>query len=62
MCITFFRFDPDATFPFIIAFNRDEVNYREAVPAEWHSKYKNIICGLDKETGTTWLALNKKTG
>jgi len=29
---------------------------------EWHEDFPNILCGVDGPTGTTWLALNKRTG
>jgi uncharacterized protein with NRDE domain len=35
---------------------------RETLKLGYHSKYPKILCGLDKETGTSWLALNTCTG
>lgn len=32
------------------------------MPLNFHSKHSSIICGIDKLTGTTWLAFNKLTG
>lgn len=46
----------------MIAFNRDEDLDREAEPLSFQKDFPNIICGLDKQTGTTWLALNKISG
>ena len=46
----------------VLGFNRDQNVFRESGALERHPKYKNILCGTDKMTGTTWLALNVKTG
>jgi len=46
----------------MLTFNRDEVLERPAQPLGHHPKFKNILCGIDSETGTTWLALNHSTG
>jgi uncharacterized protein with NRDE domain len=62
MCITFFKLDPTSpTFPLILAFNRDEVTYRLSKPAGFHFS-PSIICGIDIQTNSTWLAFNKATG
>ena len=29
---------------------------------DYHEKYPNILCGIDVDTQTTWLAINKSTG
>lgn len=34
---------------------------RASTQLDYHPKYPNILCGLDKETGTTWLAINTQT-
>lgn len=62
MCITFFKFATQGPYKFIIAFNRDEDLDREAEPLNFLKEFPNIICGLDKKTGTSWLALNRSTG
>ncbi|CAI2374076.1 unnamed protein product [Moneuplotes crassus] len=41
-----------------VYFNRDEYIDREAEKLQAHG---DILCGKDKETGTSWLAYNKKT-
>ena len=53
-----------AEFPFVIAFNRDETVTRQAEPMSFQTVrgMPNIICGIDKQTGTSWFAFNKKTG
>ena len=61
MCITFFRLDPSSPhFPLLLAFNRDEVTYRQSKPASFLGS--NIICGIDIQTNSTWLAFNKASG
>ena len=63
MCITFFAqygAKSGRQFPFAIAFNRDEFVTRAALPLQYLTN--NILCGIDKETGTTWFAVNKATG
>lgn len=69
MCITFFRIglataSPGEAFPFMLAFNRDEMTYRESQPARFleDQSMPNIICGIDVQTNSTWLAFNKETG
>ena len=64
MCITFWIQDNKAEFPFVIAFNRDENSLREAEPMAFQTArgLKNIVCGIDKPTNTTWFAFNTKTG
>ena len=46
----------------VVAFNRDMDVGRESKQLDFHPNFKNIICGLDILTGTTWLAINIKTG
>ena len=70
MCITFWlqhQWNGPTHFPFVIAFNRDEDVGRglEAGALQFqdhHHSSPNIVCGIDKRTGTTWFAFNKKTG
>jgi uncharacterized protein with NRDE domain len=65
MCITFFWIgNKQSPFPFVIAFNRDEVTTRPATQARFLKEegYQNIICGVDEVTKSTWLAFNKLTG
>ena len=68
MCITFFRIaskeEKDCEFPFVLAFNRDEMTYRHSTEAQFLTQQgmDNIICGIDIQTNSTWLALNKLTG
>ncbi len=63
MCITYFQvFNNDHPLKYFVAFNREEHIDREAVTLSFLDKYPNIICSVDKKTGTTWLAFNKKTG
>ena len=72
MCITFFKINGtraqnslksgQRNLKFMIGFNRDEDADRIATPMSFHNKYPNIVCGVDKLTGTTWLALNKLCG
>lgn len=38
---------------------------REAEALQFQDHHRcspNIVCGIDKQTGTTWFAFNKKTG
>ena len=53
-----------AEFPFVIAFNRDEEIEREAEQLKFQTDrgLPNIVCGIDKRTGSTWFAFNKNTG
>ena len=70
MCLTFFKLnsgklskiDGRKYLRFVIGFNRDEDTNREASPLDYHKEFPNILCGLDKRTGTTWMALNKSQG
>lgn len=67
MCITFFRIakpEEDIEFPFVLAFNRDEITMRTSEPARFLTEegFPNIICGIDSPTKSTWLAFNKATG
>ena len=68
MCVTFFTIlsNPSTTttphLKFMITFNRDEVLERAAEPLQYHPQFNNILCGIDSETGTTWLAINHSTG
>jgi uncharacterized protein with NRDE domain len=59
MCITFFKLDPSAAFPFVLAFNRDEMTNRLSVPATFQTgERSSILCGIDPSTDSTWLAFN----
>ena len=66
MCITFFKIGSSGRdqFPFVLAFNRDEVTNRLSLPASFQTAQgmPNIICGIDIQTNSTWLAFNKATG
>ena len=67
MCVTFWMQHPWAKgtqFPFVIAFNRDEIITREAEFLSFQTKrdMPNIVCGIDKPTNSTWFAFNKRTG
>ena len=63
MCITFFKLDPLAAFPFVLAFNRDEMTTRQSVPATFQTgERSSILCGIDPSTDSTWLAFNQDTG
>ena len=66
MCITFWIKSSlqGSEFPFVIAFNRDEVVTREAEPLRFqtHRSMANIVCGIDVRTSSTWFAFNKRTG
>jgi len=59
MCIAFFVIG-SGSFPFLLAFNRDEVTYRPAEPAQFVTP--DILCGVDVQTRSTWLGVNKATG
>jgi uncharacterized protein with NRDE domain len=59
MCIAFFVIG-SGSLPLILAFNRDEVTYRPAEPAQYVTA--DILCGVDVQTGSTWLGVNKATG
>ena len=60
MCVTFFKVATKGKIRFVIGFNRDEDIERKAESLQFLTE--NIVCGVDKETGTSWLAFNKKTG
>ena len=67
MCITFLIQHQQrlgAEFPFVFAFNRDEHQGRvaESLRFQIEKGFKNIVCGIDVITGTTWFAFNKMTG
>ena len=69
MCTTFFKFYKptpqqngySSNFKLVVAFNRDMNESRECTQLSYHEKFKNILCGLDVLTGTTWLAINTQT-
>lgn len=60
MCVTFFRISTTKKIKFVIGFNRDEDIERKAENLQYLTP--NIVCGVDVETGTSWLAFNKLTG
>ena len=64
MCTTFFKIYKSNSkgLRFVVAFNRDEDPNRKSKMLGWHPDFANILCGIDVQTGTSWLAINISTG
>lgn len=58
MCFAIVRFDPDAAWPVLLAFVRDEERSRTwSMPAAWWPEQPTVVGGRDDLAGGTWLAL-----
>lgn len=63
MCTAVIRFEPDAEWPLLLAFVRDEDRTRAwDHPEQWWSEHPTLVGGRDERHGGTWLALDVDPG
>jgi len=60
MCLVVLAIGQSATYPLILAGNRDEFHGRPTQNADWWPDRPNVVGGRDLQAGGTWLALHRK--
>ena len=60
MCTLVAYFDKGASFPLIVATNRDEQLSRPSTPPQLHAGNPAWIAPRDEVAGGTWLGLNER--
>lgn len=60
MCIIFIIQNQHPNFPIIIAANRDEYYSRPTVSAHFWPKHPDLLAGMDKLAGGTWLGVTRQ--
>jgi uncharacterized protein with NRDE domain len=59
MCLILLAWRGHASYPCVIAANRDEVHSRAAAAAQWWPTHPPLLAGRDLSAGGTWLGLTR---
>lgn len=59
MCLITLAYNVHATYPFILAANRDEFRERAAQPAHFWEDAQHVLAGRDLKAGGTWLGITR---
>lgn len=57
MCLLIFAHQPGATYPMVVAANRDEFHARPTAPAQFWQDAPKLLAGRDLEAGGTWMGV-----
>lgn len=59
MCLVLFSYDPQSTYPLVVAANRDEFYARPARSAHFWEDRPELLAGRDLSAGGTWLGISR---
>lgn len=59
MCVLAFAWKTHATFPLVLAGNRDEFHARPTAPAGWWVEHPDLVAGRDLQAGGTWMGATR---
>ncbi len=60
MCLILFAYNVHPAYRLILAANRDEFYERPSTPADFWTKYPQVLAGVDLKEKGTWLGVTKK--
>jgi uncharacterized protein with NRDE domain len=60
MCLIVFAWQQHASYPLLLAANRDEFHARPAAPAQYWEEHPELLAGRDLEAGGTWLGVSRR--